>query len=325
MSTAGDSHGHAGALTPSRPPAAVGKRMSTIVMGTSSQGSHESAGALYDCFYAAGGRSFDTAWIYGLNYGPGCCERVLGAWLRGAGVRPAVTVLGKGGHPPHCWPEAVRQQLDESLYRLGIERFDTYMLHRDNPQVPVGEFVEALCAIVDEGLAGAYGFSNWSLPRVREAVDHAHRHGLRPPVAVSNQLSLTKMVQPVYPGCESADGPAWREWFTASGMSLFAWSSQGRGAFTALGAPHELRTSPLADCWYSEENRARLERAHRLARLRGSMPVNVALAWVMSQPYSVFPIIGPRTPSELLSSLGALDLELTADEAAWLDLERSDP
>lgn len=148
----------------------------------------------------------------------------------------------------------------------------------------------------------------------------ARTQGLPPPVAVSNQLSLLRMEHPVYPGCHSARDRASCEWFTANDVALIAWSSQGRGVHTALDAPERLIGSDYGPHWYSHDNVTRLERAVELARRRGVQPVNVALAWVLHRPFTVFPVIGPRVAAELHDALPGLALDLSPDELAWLDV-----
>jgi aryl-alcohol dehydrogenase-like predicted oxidoreductase len=76
-----------GALSiPARQLDGVGRNASVIALGTSSFGSLGRAEPVYDRYAQLGGNLFDTAWVYGLRYEPGCCERVLGAWMRSRGV-----------------------------------------------------------------------------------------------------------------------------------------------------------------------------------------------------------------------------------------------
>ena len=82
---------------------------------------------------------FDSAYIYA----SGACERILGQWIKNRGVREQIVLLDKGAHTPHCNPEAMRSQLAESLARLQTDYVDIYMLHRDNPSIPAGDFIEA--------------------------------------------------------------------------------------------------------------------------------------------------------------------------------------
>jgi aryl-alcohol dehydrogenase-like predicted oxidoreductase len=132
---------------------------------------------------------------------------------------------------------------------------------------------------------------------------------------VSNQLSLARMVVPTFDGCLGASDPGFRRWLDERGHTLIAWSSQAAGFFTGL-RPDGF----LAHAWFDEDNLERRRRAEQLARELGVEPVTVALAWVLHQPPNVLPIIGPRQPSELDTSLAALDVELTPRQVAWLDL-----
>jgi aryl-alcohol dehydrogenase-like predicted oxidoreductase len=299
----------------------VAREVSLLALGTSSFGSPERAAPVYDRYAERGGTFFDSAWVYGMNYSPGCCERTLGDWMSSRGVSGQMTVLVKGGHPPHCTPGELGAQLAESLERLQLDRTGLYMLHRDDTSIPAGEFVDALQDLVQRGHAGAYGFSNWTLGRVDEVIAYAHSHDLPGPVALSNQLSLAVMHRPVYPGCIHVADTAARQWLEREGITLIPWSSQGRGVFTAVESEAGFREGDLADCWFSSDNWQRVERARKLAADRGVQPVNIALAWVLHQPFPTFPIIGPRTCDELDASLDALGVRLSDEELAWLNLE----
>jgi len=306
---------------PARDLRGTGRTASVIALGTSSFGTLDRAAPVYDQYTECGGNFFDTAWVYGLNYEPGCCERVLGAWMKKRGVSDRARVLIKGGHPPHCSPQALGQQLLESLDRLQLAQADLYMLHRDDTSVAVGEFVDVLRSFVNRGLARTYGFSNWTTERVAEAITYARRHDYPEPVALSNQLSLAVMEQPIYPGCVDVSDIASRQWLEQNKLTLIPWASQGRGVFTSVTSEAEFRASDLASSWFSTANWRRIERAQKLASDRGILPVNIALAWVLHQPFPTFPIIGPRTTAELETSLCALDVPLSDKELAWLNIE----
>jgi aryl-alcohol dehydrogenase-like predicted oxidoreductase len=74
-------------------------------------------------------------------------------------------------------------------------------------------------------------------------------------------------------------------------------------------------------CWYSEDNWQRRDRVLEMAKKKNVLPINIALAYVLNQPFPTFPLIGPRTLEELRTSLPGLDISLTADEVKWLNLE----
>ncbi|HMB96230.1 MAG TPA: aldo/keto reductase, partial [Tepidisphaeraceae bacterium] len=71
----------------------------------------------------------------------------------------------------------------------------------------------------------------------------------------------------------------------------------------------------------SDDNFRRLARVNEMAKKLDVLPINVALAYVLCQPFPTFPLIGPRQISETRVSLAALDIELTPDEVKWLNLE----
>jgi predicted dehydrogenase/aryl-alcohol dehydrogenase-like predicted oxidoreductase len=295
----------------------LGKDVSRLLMGVDNQPTIAHASAMFDHFFERGGNAFDTAYIYG----GGERERLLGQWVRNHGIREQVVILGKGAHSPHCYPDALSRQLLESLERLGTDYLDIYMMHRDNPQVPVGEFIDVLNGHTRAGRMRVFGGSNWSLQRVVEASAYAAENGLRGFSAISNNFSLARMVDPVWGGCIAASTPEFRAYLTETQLPLIAWSSQARGFFTDRAHPAKRSDEELVRCWYSEDNWRRRERAVMLAEKRGVLPINIALAYVLCQPFPTFPIIGPRTLEETRTSLPALTLELSPEELAWLNLE----
>src|SRR5204862_1593629 len=133
------------------------------------------SGAMLDNFYEMGGTCLDTAWVYG---GIGRTERMVGQWIRSRGVRDDIVLIAKGAGSAECTPDFVRQQFLESLDRLDLPQVDLYMMHRDNPYVPVGEFVELLNEQVRKGRCKAFGGSNWTPKRLQEANDYAKSKGL---------------------------------------------------------------------------------------------------------------------------------------------------
>jgi predicted dehydrogenase/aryl-alcohol dehydrogenase-like predicted oxidoreductase len=298
----------------------VGKPVSRLAMGTMIEGAEFPAvqgAVLFDGFVEAGGTCFDTAHLY-LG---GQSEQVFGQWMRSRGVREEVVVLGKGAATPFCDPENLTRQLLVSLERMQTDYVDLYMMHRDNEAIPVGEFVEVLNEHKAAGRMRTFGVSNWSLARVEEANRYAAAHGLAGFSALSNNFSLARLVEPIWPGSIATSDAASRAWFTETQTVLFPWSSQARGFFAA-GARDNVSDSELVRCWYSDDNFERLARVRSLAEERGVLPINVALAYVLSQPFPTFPLIGPRSLRELETSLPALGIELSSDELEWLNLER---
>ncbi len=295
----------------------VDKKISRLVMGCDNQLALPHGSVMFDDFFERGGTAFDTAWLYAR----GQCERILGRWIENRDLREEVVLLVKGAHTPHCTPEGLTTQLLKSLDRLKTDYADVYMLHRDNPQVPVGEFVEVLNEHHAAGRIRAFGGSNWSLARLEAANRYAAEHGLQPMTALSDNFSLARMVDPVWGGCVSVSDSASRSWLAAHRLALFAWSSQARGFFTERGDPADTSDAEMVRCWHASDNFARRERAQELAAKRGVTPTAIALAYVLAQPFEVFALFGPRRIEETRTSFEGLSLELTPGEIRWLNLE----
>ncbi|HEX8833322.1 MAG TPA: aldo/keto reductase, partial [Abditibacteriaceae bacterium] len=295
------------------------KKISQIVMGTMLEGSVDGLThglALFDDFFERGGTCFDTAYIYGGGVG----EKTVGHWIKTRGVRDEVTILMKGAHPPNCTIEGMQRQVRESLDRMQIDQADIYMMHRDNPDIPVGEWVDALNEEVRQGRFSLFGGSNWSIERVQAANEYAASKGLMGFSALSNNFSLASMVKPVWSGCVSCSDAASKAWLEHHQIANFSWSSQARGFF-ARADKDFTADRELVHCWYSDDNFQRLERARQLAKEKGVSPVVIAAAYVLAQKFPAYALIGPRSLAETRDSMGALHVELSNQELQWLNLE----
>ena len=176
--------------------AGIASPISRIVKGAVRPGDTAESNAVLDAFYVGGGNCFDTAFIYHDGYS----DRFLGHWIEQHNIRDAVVVIGKGAHTPNCDPVSMRNELSVSLERLRTDYMDLYMLHRDNPEVPVGEFIEALNEELRLGRVKAFGASNWTVARLEAAITYAQARGLTPLSALSNHFSLAEIGDPPWKG-----------------------------------------------------------------------------------------------------------------------------
>jgi predicted dehydrogenase/aryl-alcohol dehydrogenase-like predicted oxidoreductase len=295
------------------------KPVSRLVMGVDNQDTFPHAAIMFDDFFERGGNTFDTAFVY---HPTGLREKLLGQWIKLRNVRDQVVVIAKGAHTPFCDPKSLTRQLHESLDRLQLDFADIYMMHRDNLEIPVSEFVDCLNEHLRAGRIKCFGGSNWSTARIDEANAYAQKTNQRGFTVVSNNFSLARMVDAPWKGCLSASDPESRAWFTRTQTPLLAWSSQARGFFLEGRAhPDNRDDAQLVRCWYSQDNFRRLERVNELAKKRNVMPINIALAYVLHQPFPTIALIGPRQLSETRTSMKGLDINLTPDEVKWLNLE----
>lgn len=294
----------------------LAKPVSRLIMGCDNQPDLAHASALFDHFFESGGNAFDTAW----QYGKGKYETLFGQWVANRGIRDDLVVVVKGAHTPHCDPESITSQLLESLERQQQGVADIYMLHRDNTDVPVGEFVDVLNEHVDAGRITVFGGSNWSPERVDAADAYAAANGKRGFSVLSNHFGLAQAYDVPWAGCRQMTDEASKAWLVAKNIALLPWSSQARGFFARADAA-DRSDAELVRCYYSDSNFERKARAEQLAAELGVPATAVALAFVLAQSFPTFPLFGPRSIAETRSSMAGLSIELDPAQVAWLDLQ----
>jgi aryl-alcohol dehydrogenase-like predicted oxidoreductase len=308
------------------------KKVSRLVQGSVMLKSREKdqGYALFDAVFEAGCNTFDTAHVYG----NGDCERVLGSWINDRGIREKVVILDKGAHHnpdrKRVTPFDITADIHDSRARLKTDYIDLYLLHRDDPAVPAGPIAEVLNEHLRAGHIRAFGGSNWTAARIEEANTYAAEKGLTPFVAASPHFSLAGQIAEPWEDCVSITGAAGasdRAWYRETQFPLFCWSSLAGGWFSGRltrenRAEHE--DTLYMRCYGSEENFVRLERARELAAEKGCTLAQIALAWILNQPYNAFPLVAAYTPGEFADSAAALDIALTEAEIAWLNLEADD-
>lgn len=299
----------------------VDKPISRLALGTMLFGvvNEEQGFEVLDRFVELGGNTFDTAHGYGM----GKVEQALGRWLDSRGNRDTVVIIDKGCHPygdsgPRVAPRFIHSDLNDSLERLGTDYIDLYLLHRDDETVEVGPLVEALNEERQRGRIRAFGGSNWRHERIEQANEYAEQHGLVGFSASSPNLSLAIPKEPMWAGCVSVDHEE-LESYRRSRIPLISWSSQAGGFFTGRFSPEDTSDSDMVRVYYSEENFARLERARELGKRKGISAIQIALAYVINQPFPVIALFGPRTIQELESSITADEVILTPGEIAYLE------
>jgi aryl-alcohol dehydrogenase-like predicted oxidoreductase len=300
----------------------------TVMVRSEEERQEERSFALLDDVFAQGGTTFDTAH----KYAGGDSERTFGRWVRDRGLREEVVVIGKGAHHnedrKRVTPFDITADLYDSLARLGFDHIDLYLLHRDDPSVPVGPIVEVLNEHKEEGKIHAFGGSNWRPERLREANDYARKNGLTPMVASSPNLSLAVQFEEPWPDCVSLSGDEAKEdrrWYEETRMPLFTWSSLAGGFFSGrftrdnLDAFDAYLDKICVETYCYEENFGRLDRAGVLAREKGLSVPQVALAYVLDQPLEIFALVGCNTGDEFRANVEADAVELTPEEIAWLE------
>jgi len=311
----------------------IDKPVSRLVQGNTMIHTDDLDGAfaLLDAVFEVGCTTFDTAHVYG----GGSCERALGEWLAHRGLREQVVVVDKGAHhnaDRRCvTPYDITAHLHDSLARLKTDYIDLYLLHRDDPTVPVEPIVDILNEHHQAGRIRAFGGSNWSHARLEAANAYASANRLVPFAVTSPHFSLAQQVEEPWENCVSITGPqqlSAQTWYIDNQMPVFAWSSlaggflSGRYDRAAIEALPRDCSEIYARCYRCKENLERLDRIHNLARAKGATIPQLALAFVLTHPMNVYPLVGCQSAEEFRINAAALDIHLSPEEMDWLDLKR---
>ncbi|WP_284639784.1 aldo/keto reductase [Paenibacillus silviterrae] len=271
-----------------------------------------------DNLLASGGTTIDTAF----GYCGGESEATIGRWMEERGNREQVVVWTKGAHPnkqgPRVNRDVIAEELQISLERLRTDYVDLYALHRDDPNVPVSHIIDALNEHIAAGRIRAIGGSNWSTARLQEANEYAAANGLVGFSFSSPNLSLAKPKEPFWAGCVSVDAEdcAWHE---RHQMPLLSWSSQARGFFTGRFSPDVLDNADMVRVFYNDANWERLRRAEQLAKEKNVTTIQIALAYVINQPFPTCALVGAQSKEELDSCIEGSRIRLTPEELHWLE------
>jgi len=223
--------------------------------------------------------------------------------------------------------------LKTSLERLGVSSIDLYMLHRDNPDMPVSEIVDTMHHFVTEGFISVWGVSNWSTERIDLALQYARDSGKSIPVCDSLQASLAEPSQAVWPGTAyMTDERA--GWYSGRPVAVLAWECLAKGFMAGRwGADVKSvdersskrqrvdtswRESQLEEAYLTQENIERRDRVQELATKKGVEMSQIALAYVLAQQYNSFVLVGTTKASHFQSNAASTAIKLTADEVLYL-------
>jgi aryl-alcohol dehydrogenase-like predicted oxidoreductase len=307
----------------------VDKPISRLVLGTMiiHNGNLKENFDLLDATFELGCTTLDTANVY-------ASEEPIGLWMQKRCNRDKVVILDKGAHPgngPRVNPKDITADLTKSLERFKSDYIDLYLLHRDDPDVPVGPIIEVLNEHLSAGRIHAFGGSNWKYERIKEANEYAETHGLVPFSASSPNYGLAEQVQdPWGPGCVSISGPSEvkaREWYLKTNMPIFAYSSLGRGFFSGritrenFEAQKDKIDGACRHAYCHEVNFKRLDRVQILAKEKGVTVPQIAVAYIMNQPLNVFALVGAANRDEFKANVEACEIKLTQEELAWINLQ----
>jgi 1-deoxyxylulose-5-phosphate synthase len=270
----------------------------------------------------AGINFFDTADMYSV----GVSEEITGRALRAMARRDEVVIATKVNFPMGDGPNMgglsrkhILQACDASLRRLGVEAIDLYQIHRFDPNVPIDETIDALNDLVRAGKIRYLGASSGPSWKMAQALSTSERRGWARFISMQNHYNLLyrEEEREMIPLCVN------------EGVGLVPWSPLGRGVLTrprpADSSVRNDQTARSASDTYSPRlyddpgDWDVVDAVEKVARERGVAMAEVALAWLLSRPGVVAPIVGATKLEHLDSAVRALELRLSPEEIAALE------
>ena len=249
---------------------------------------------------------FDTAEAYG----PLTNEELVGEAL--APVRKQVVIASKYGFDLENFPalnsrpEHIKKVAEASLKRLKTDVIDLFYQHRVDPNVPIEDVAGAIKELIQQGKVKHFGLSEASAKTIRRA------HTVQPVTAVQSEYSLwTRDPEAeILPTCEEL------------GIGFVPWSPLGQGFLTgkvdpsmAFDTNSDLRaTFPRFTPEARKANWAVVNLLRKIAERKKATPAQIALAWLLAQKPWIVPIPGTRKLERLEENLGAVSVELTAED-----------
>lgn len=268
---------------------------------------------ILDAFVAAGFNLIDTAdvyakWVPG-NKG-GESETIIGNWLKKSGKRSKVIVATKVGMemaPDKKGLSAayILRAVEDSLKRLQTDHIDLYQAHKDDPDTPLEETLRAFAKLIKDGKVRAIGASNYSGPRLSQALEVSKKHG----------LPAYQTLQPDYNLYDRADYENNLEPIClANGLGVISYFSLASGFLTGkYRSEADLSKSQRGGRvkkYLNERGFRILEALDEVAVQYNSTPARVALAWLMARPSITAPIASATSLEQLKDLIEATKLQL---------------
>ena len=274
--------------------------------------------AVLDAFVDAGGTMIDTADVYSAwapGHRGGESEALIGRWLkRNPAKRDKVVIATKVGFMAGLAPDTIEPSCDESLQRLGVETIDLYYQHKDDEAVPLADSLGMFDKLRRAGKIRAIGLSNFTAPRVEEALNVSAAQGYARPAALQNWYNLVER--------ERFEGPL-QDLAVRENLAVFPYYSLASGFLTG-----KYRSKDDADksvrgagtIKYLDERGVRvLGAVEEISTETNAAMATVALAWLKAQPAVTAPIASATGLDQARQLVAALTLDLTAAQIERLD------
>jgi aryl-alcohol dehydrogenase (NADP+) len=275
--------------------------------------------AILDAYAAAGGNFIDTAdsysaWVPG--HAGGESESIIGRWMAARGVRNRMVIATKVGRCPGrlgLAPKNIREGAEASLKRLAVDRIDLYYAHADDPATPMEDSLREFDALVREGKVRHVAASNFTAPRLAEALAVSEREGFARYAALQPHYNL--VVRDEY------EGPL-ADLCARENVACLPYFALAKGFLTGKYRPDatvQSARAKAARAYLDARGERVLAALDDAAAAHRTSVAAVSLAWLLSRPTVVAPIASARTVAQLNDLLPVATLKLNADEVRRLD------
>ena len=295
----------------------TGVEVSALCLGTMRYGSStdmETSYQLLDMYVDAGGSFLDTANIYGRQNES---ELLLGKWMRQRQNRSRMFVatkvgFGYAGVERGLRSAQIEAECEKTLQRLGVETIDLYYAHRDDPNTPMEETLEAFDRLVTAGKVRLIGASNFPAWRLEEARWVSEGHSWAQYCCVQQRYSYIRPKSGADFDPQIATNDDLLDYCRARGITMLAYSPLLSGAYTRSDRSFREQYQGL-------DTDARLRALQAVAAELGATANQVVLAWMLQSEQPVIPLVGASTVDQLRENLGALAAELSSSQMARMD------
>jgi aryl-alcohol dehydrogenase-like predicted oxidoreductase len=301
----------------------TGAQVSALCLGVMYYGTSVSEADAYhllDSYVDAGGAFIDTAnvyarWVEGFSGGES--ETLLGRWMRERQNRDQLFIATKMGAPYRDVPRSLKsqyieQECEKSLKRLGIETIDLYYAHTDDRDTPQEETMAAFDRLVTAGKVCHLGASNFPAWRLESAYRLCEANGWARHCCVQQRHSYLVPRARVKPAVHTFANEDLLDYVQFRGLSLVAYSPLAKGAYSRPD-----REFP--NVYTGPDNRARLAMLRTVSEEVGGTANQVVLAWLMHSSPAVIPLFSASTRAQMNENLGALGIELSAEQMQRLN------
>jgi aryl-alcohol dehydrogenase-like predicted oxidoreductase len=301
----------------------TGLHVSSLCFGSDSIGSKippQESFELLDFYYEVGGNFIDTANIYAAffeGFHGGESETTIGEWLKQRGLRSQIILCSKLGQEFPGFARGlsapdIQKECEASLRRLQTDYLDVYYAHVDDPDIPIGETMQAFHNLINAGKVRKIAASNMPVWRIAQANLISEINGYEPYSIIQQRYTYLRPHNGADFRHQIAMNDDLRDFARRSRVSLVGYSVLLQGAYTR-------KDRPLPPQYAGDDSEARMKALKEVAAETGITANQVIIAWMLQSDPKVVPIIAGSRTSQLQENIDALGVLLSDEQMKKLN------